>query len=75
MKKFEMLYDIAKDCIQDFYKAKHFAFMCKEHKTVTEVENLYAEWKSGNKDKEYFQIEIIGYTPAKKQAYLKRHNK
>ena len=49
--------------------------MCKEHKTVAEVENLYAEWKSGNKDKEYFQIEIIGYTPAKKQAYLKRHNK
>lgn len=72
MKKFDMLFEIAKDCIADSEKARDFAFRCKEHKSVAEVENLYAEWKAGTKTKRYFEIEIIGYTPAKKNRLMKK---
>ena len=75
MTKFEMLKEIAINCIENRDKAIHFAFISKEHKSVEEVKNLYAEYKSGNKDKEYFATELIGYTPLKKQAYLKRYEK
>ena len=74
MTKFDMLKQIAINCIENPEKAKLFAFKCKEHKSMQEVEKLYTDWKAGIKDKIYFEIEIIGYTPAKKQAYLKRHN-
>ena len=74
MTKFQMLYAIAKDCIDDEYKARTFAFRAKEHKTMEEVKNLYNEWKSHSQDEYYFRVEIIGYTELKRQAYLKRHD-
>ena len=74
MTKFQMLYAIAKDCIDDEYKARCFAFRAKEHKTVEEVKRLHDEWQSGTKPKEYFKMEIIGYTETKKNVYIKNHS-
>ena len=74
MTKFQMLYTIAKDCIDDEYKAKHFAYRAKGHKTVEEVKTLYHEWESGEKSKEYFKMEIIGYTETKKRVYINNHS-
>lgn len=75
MTKFKMLYEIAKSCIDDEHKARCFAYRAKEHKTVEAVKKLYDEWKLNEKTKEYFRMEIIGYTETKKRVYIKNHSK
>lgn len=73
MTKLEMLKEIAINTFEDKERGLYFAFRCKDSLKLNEVNELYAEYKTGIKNPEYFLQEIIGYTPEKKRRYLERH--
>lgn len=65
-----MLKEIAANTFKDAERGRYFAFRCKESLKLSKVQTLYDEYKSGQKSPEYFQQEIIGYTPTKRRVYL-----
>lgn len=68
--KFEMLKEIAVNTFDEAERGKYFAFRCKDFLKLEKVKSLYEEYKTGTKAPEYFQLEIIGYTPTKRRVYL-----
>lgn len=68
--KLEMLKEIAINTFENEERGRYFAFRCKESLNLSKVQELYAEYKSGQKSPDYFQLEIIGYTPTKRRVYL-----